>query len=275
MSGDATATASVAPQHTLPELVAATSATLARIAADFSPAVFASSLAAEDMVLTDLILKAKLPIGIFTLETGRLHAETLGMLDRIRETYGHDVTPYRPDTAAVEDYVKTNGLNAFYDSVEMRKECCRIRKVDPLNRALAGNRAWVTGQRRAQSTTRAGLDVQEDDAAHGMIKFNPLADWSEADVWAYIRANAVPYNPLHDKGYPSIGCEPCTRAIQPGEDVRAGRWWWENPESKECGLHVVDGKLIRIKPATASTAPSNPPPDPVVDNVAPSSSNPV
>ncbi len=246
----------------LPALVAATQATLARIAADFSPAVFASSLAAEDMVLTDLILKAKLPIGIFTLETGRLHAETLGMLDRIRDTYGYDVMPYRPDPAAVEAYVAANGLNAFYDSVEMRKACCGIRKVEPLDRALAGKRAWVTGQRRAQSTTRAGLDVQEDDAAHGMLKFNPLADWSEADVWEYIRANAVPYNPLHDRGYPSIGCEPCTRAIQPGEDVRAGRWWWENPESKECGLHVVDGKLIRIK-----SAASHPAPDPVVEPI--------
>ena len=238
MSGD-TATAAVTPAQSLPELVAATSATLARIAADFSPAVFASSLAAEDMVLTDLILKAKLPIGIFTLETGRLHAETLGMLDRIKQTYGYDVTPYRPEPAAVDAYVAQNGLNAFYDSVEMRKACCGIRKVEPLNRALAGNRAWVTGQRRAQSTTRAGLDVQESDAAHGRLKFNPLADWSEADVWDYIRANDVPYNPLHDKGYPSIGCEPCTRAIQPGEDVRAGRWWWENPDSKECGLHPV------------------------------------
>ncbi|MES2538517.1 MAG: phosphoadenylyl-sulfate reductase [Pseudomonadota bacterium] len=235
-------------------LVAATQATLNRIASDFSPAVFASSLAAEDMVLTDLILRAKLPIGIFTLETGRLHAETVGMLDRIRETYGYDVTPFRPDTAAVDAYVQQNGLNAFYDSVEMRKECCRIRKVDPLNRALAGNKAWVTGQRRAQSTTRAGLDIQENDEAHGMTKFNPLADWSEEDVWFYIRTNNVPYNPLHDQGFPSIGCEPCTRAIQPGEDVRAGRWWWENPESKECGLHVVDGKLIRIKPETQPTA---------------------
>ena len=228
-------------------LVAATRATLERIAADFTPAVFASSLAAEDMVLTDLILRAKLPIRIFTLETGRLHKETLGMLERIREVYGYEVEPYRPDTAAVDAYVQQNGLNAFYDSVEMRKECCRIRKVDPLNRALAGQRAWITGQRRAQSATRVELHVQEDDAAHGMAKFNPLADWSEEDVWHYIRSNDVPYNPLHDRGYPSIGCEPCTRAIQPGEDVRAGRWWWENPESKECGLHVVDGKLIRIK----------------------------
>jgi phosphoadenosine phosphosulfate reductase len=236
-------------------LVAATRATLARIAGDFSPAVFASSLAAEDMVLTDMILRDKLPIRIFTLETGRLHTETVGMLDRIRQTYGYEVTPYRPEPAAVESYVRQNGLNAFYDSVEMRKECCRIRKVEPLNRALAGNNAWVTGQRRAQSATRTALDVQEQDDAHGMTKFNPLADWSEQDVWHYIRANNVPYNPLHDKGYPSIGCEPCTRAVQPGEDIRAGRWWWENPESKECGLHVVDGKLIRIKPA-AQPAPA-------------------
>jgi phosphoadenosine phosphosulfate reductase len=228
-------------------LVAATRATLDRIASDFTPAVFASSLAAEDMVLTDLILRAKLPIRIFTLETGRLHKETLGMLDRFHEVYGYNVEAYRPDAAAVDAYVRQNGLNAFYDSVEMRKECCRIRKVDPLNRALAGQRAWITGQRRAQSATRTELGVQEDDAAHGMAKFNPLADWSEEDVWHYIRSNDVPYNPLHDRGYPSIGCEPCTRAIQPGEDVRAGRWWWENPESKECGLHVVDGKLIRIK----------------------------
>jgi phosphoadenosine phosphosulfate reductase len=228
-------------------LVAATRATLERIAADFTPAVFTSSLAAEDMVLTDLILRAKLPIGIFTLETGRLHAETLGMLDRIREVYGYEVEAYRPDTAAVDAYVQQNGLNAFYDSVDMRKECCRIRKVDPLNRALAGNKAWVTGQRRAQSATRAELHVQEEDVAHGMVKFNPLADWSEEDVWHYIRSNNVPYNPLHDRGYPSIGCEPCTRAIAPGEDVRAGRWWGVNPESNECGLHVVDGKLIRIK----------------------------
>lgn len=228
-------------------LVGNTQATLKRIAADFSPAVFASSLAAEDMVLTDIILRAKLPIGVFTLETGRLHKETLGMLDRIKETYGYDVKQYKPEPAAVDAYVQQNGLNAFYDSVEMRKECCRIRKVEPLNRALAGNKAWITGQRRAQSTTRAELAVQEDDPAHGMTKFNPLADWSEEDVWNYIRSNNIPYNPLHDKGYPSIGCEPCTRAIQPGEDIRAGRWWWENPESKECGLHVVDGKLVRIK----------------------------
>ncbi|MGK5049427.1 phosphoadenylyl-sulfate reductase [Janthinobacterium sp. GB4P2] len=235
----------------LTSLIDATEQTLTRIAADFSPAVFASSLAAEDMVLTDMILKAKLPIGIFSLETGRLHQETLAVLDKVKARYDHDITLYRPQPEAVAAYVEQNGLNAFYNSVEMRRECCRIRKVEPLGRALAGNKAWVTGQRRAQSTTRAELHVQEDDAAHAMTKFNPLADWSEEDVWAYIRANNVPYNALHDQGYPSIGCEPCTRAVQPGEDVRAGRWWWENPDSKECGLHMVDGKLIRIKSVAA------------------------
>jgi phosphoadenosine phosphosulfate reductase len=224
---------------------------LERIARDFSPAVFASSLAAEDMVLTDLILKAGLPIGIFSLETGRLHKETLEVLDKVKAHYDYDIALYRPQPELVDAYVAQNGLNAFYDSVEMRKECCRVRKVEPLGRALAGKQAWITGQRRAQSTTRAELAVQEDDTAHGMAKFNPLADWSEQDVWQYIRDNKVPYNSLHERGYPSIGCEPCTRAIQPGEDVRAGRWWWENPESKECGLHLVDGKLIRIKSVAA------------------------
>nr|WP_315469329.1 phosphoadenylyl-sulfate reductase [uncultured Undibacterium sp.] len=227
--------------------LATTVSILEKIATEFSPAVFASSLAAEDMVLTDLILRHKLNILIFSLETGRLHKETLSMLDRIKETYDYEVELYKPETDAVNSYVQQHGLNAFYDSVEMRKECCRIRKVEPLNRALSGNKAWITGQRRAQSATRAELAVQEDDVAHAMQKFNPLTDWSEDDVWHYIRSNNVPYNALHDKGYPSIGCEPCTRAVQPGEDVRAGRWWWENPESKECGLHVVDGKLIRIK----------------------------
>jgi phosphoadenosine phosphosulfate reductase len=227
--------------------LATTVSILEKIATEFSPAVFASSLAAEDMVLTDLILRHKLNILVFSLETGRLHKETLSMLDRIKETYGYDVKLYKPENDVVDNYVQQHGLNAFYDSVEMRKECCRIRKVEPLNRALSGNKAWITGQRRSQSATRAELAVQEDDVAHAMQKFNPLTDWSEDDVWHYIRSNNVPYNPLHDKGYPSIGCEPCTRAIQPGEDVRAGRWWWENPESKECGLHVVDGKLVRIK----------------------------
>lgn len=232
-------------------LVAATSGTLDRIARDFTPAVCASSLAAEDMVLTDLILKAGLPIGIFSLDTGRLHPETLAVLGAVKARYGYDIELYHPNAQAVDNYVAVNGLNAFYDSVDMRRECCRIRKVEPLGRALAGKKAWITGQRRAQSSTRADLSVEEDDPAHGMTKFNPLADWSEQDVWDYIRANDVPYNALHDQGFPSIGCAPCTRAVQPGEDVRAGRWWWENPDSKECGLHMVDGKLIRIKSVAA------------------------
>lgn len=233
-------------------VLAQTKQILADVAADASPAVFASSLAAEDMVLTDLILSTGLPIGIFTLDTGRLHAETLGMLDRIHERYGYEVQVYRPQQSAVDAYVNQHGKNAFYESVDLRKACCGIRKVEPLKRALADKAAWITGQRRAQSSTRADLAVRENDAAHGMFKFNPLADWTEEEVWHYIRSNQVPYNPLHDKGYPSIGCEPCTRAIQPGEDVRAGRWWWEDADSKECGLHLVDGKLIRIKNVTQS-----------------------
>ena len=246
----ATVSDTLAAGHTLTELVTMTSATLARVARDFSPAVFASSLAAEDMVLTDLILKANLPIGIFSLETGRLNQETLDVIGKVKAHYGYDIALFYPDPAAVEQYVTQNGLNAFYDSVEMRRACCGIRKVEPLGRALAGKQAWVTGQRRAQSSTRAELAVQELDTAHGMTKFNPLADWREQDVWDYIRLNNVPYNALHDQGFPSIGCAPCTRAVQPGEDIRAGRWWWENPDSKECGLHLVDGKLIRIKSAS-------------------------
>jgi phosphoadenosine phosphosulfate reductase len=227
-------------------------ATLERIAADFSPAVFASSLAAEDMVLTDLILKAGLPIGIFSLETGRLHPETLAVLDKVKAKLRLRHRPVQAaDRRRSTPTWPQNGLNAFYDSVEMRRECCRIRKVEPLGRALAGNKAWVTGQRRAQSTTRAELAVQEDDAGARHDQVQSAGRLVGEDVWNYIRDNDVPYNALHDQGFPSIGCAPCTRAVQPGEDVRAGRWWWENPDSKECGLHMVDGKLIRIKSVAA------------------------
>ncbi len=229
--------------------LAATQAILARIAHELTPAVFATSLAAEDMVLTDLILRAGLPIGIFTLETGRLPPQTLDMLDKIKQHYGFEVELYFPNPVAVADYVGQNGLDGFFESVDLRKQCCQIRKVEPLGRALVGKRAWITGQRRSQSSTRSNLDVEEHDAIHGLVKFNPLADWSEQDVWHYLHRQKVPYNALHDAGYPSIGCAPCTRAVQPGEDIRAGRWWWENPENKECGLHVVDGKLIRINKA--------------------------
>lgn len=201
-------------------------------------AALASSLAAEDMVLTHAIYGTGLDLEVFTLDTGRLHAETLGVLDAVRERYGREVTVYRPEAGAVERHVAEHGAYAFYESVELRKACCQIRKVEPLKRALAGRGAWITGQRRAQSTTRGELHLEEHDPTFGLYKFNPLAEWSEADVWGVIRALGIPYNPLHDQGYPSIGCEPCTRAIRPGEDLRAGRWWWESSDSKECGLHA-------------------------------------
>lgn len=212
---------------------------LAKIAAEYSPAVFANSLGAEDMVITDLIAKGGHAIEIFSLDTGRLPAETYTLLQKTGETYpAAPVKIYFPNTAATEQFVNQHGINAFYNSIEMRKECCRIRKIEPLQRVLAGKKAWVTGLRRQQATTRTDLAEQEYDRDNGLEKFNPLIDWTEKEVWEYVRGNNVPYNELHDRHYPSIGCAPCTRAISMGEDVRAGRWWWENPETKECGLHV-------------------------------------
>lgn len=213
-------------------------ARLADIRRRYPDAALASSLAAEDMVLTHAIYSSDLDLEVFTLDTGRLHAETLGVLDAVRERYGREVTVYRPVRAAVDEHVAAHGAHAFYESVELRKACCQIRKVEPLKRALAGRGAWITGQRRAQSTTRGELLLEEDDKTFGLYKFNPLAEWSEDDIWSAIRTLGIPYNPLHDQGYPSIGCEPCTRAIRPGEDLRAGRWWWESSDSKECGLHA-------------------------------------
>ena len=198
---------------------------------------FANSFGAEDMVLTDLILRERLPIEIFSLDTGRLPAETYTLIADVEQRYGTRLKLYFPQSDAVEGFVRTHGINAFYDSVELRKACCSVRKVEPLRRALTGKKAWITGLRAAQSTTRTGLPTREFDAGNGLVKLNPLSDWSETEVWAYIRMHEVPYNALHDQFYPSIGCAPCTRAIAVGEDVRAGRWWWENPETKECGLH--------------------------------------
>ncbi|HVY04465.1 MAG TPA: phosphoadenylyl-sulfate reductase [Burkholderiales bacterium] len=208
------------------------------IVAEFGRVAFASSFGAEDMVVADAVFTAKLPISIFTLDTGRLPKETLDLIERTRIRYVAGIEIFRPDDAAVAAYVSAHGANAFYESVELRKSCCGIRKVEPLRRALAGRDAWVTGLRRAQAATRTELPLREFDAAHGLVKFNPLADWTEAQVWEYIRARQVPYNALHDRGYPSIGCEPCTRAVKPGEDIRAGRWWWESRDNKECGIHV-------------------------------------
>ncbi len=214
-------------------------ALLAQIAARHPSVKLASSLAAEDMVLTHAILSNAHAIGIFSLNTGRLHAETVGMIDRVRERYGYEIEQFLPQQDAVDAYVADHGLNAFYESVELRKACCHIRKVEPLNRALADVNAWVTGQRREQSVTRAELHEEEQDEARGIAKYNPLADWTESDVWTYLKAFDVPVNPLHARGYPSIGCEPCTRAVRPGEDSRAGRWWWESRDTKECGLHIA------------------------------------
>ena len=189
------------------------------------------------MVLTDLIAKHALPIAIFTLDTGRLPGETYALIDRVREHYGLPIEVHYPDAQTLEAYVHANGVNGFYRSIELRQRCCAIRKAAPLARALDGRGAWITGQRRAQSVTRSDLAVEEFDAQHNLPKFNPLAAWTEDDVWSYLRANDVPTNPLHTRGYPSIGCAPCTRAIEPGEDIRAGRWWWEHPGHRECGLH--------------------------------------
>ena len=201
---------------------------------------FANSFGAEDMVLTDLILSNELPITVFSLDTGRQPAETYTLIGEVERRYGKKLEIYFPDAGAVETYVRQHGINAFYDSVTLRKACCGVRKMEPLRRALAGRKAWITGLRAAQSVTRAGLPVRETDTANGLEKLNPLSDWSETEVWAYIRLAELPYNALHDQFYPSIGCAPCTRAIALGEDVRAGRWWWENPETKECGLHVKE-----------------------------------
>ena len=211
---------------------------LRRVAADYRPAALANSLSAEDMVLTDLIAREKLDIGNFSLDTGRLPPETYDLMAEIRKHYGLTLLVYYPRHDALEAYVREHGINAFYESVELRKACCHVRKVEPLQRALAGKKAWITGMRAQQSATRQDLPAQAFDEANGLEKFNPLADWTEKEVWAYLKLNDVPYNALHDKHYPSIGCAPCTRAITVGEDIRAGRWWWEQPESKECGLHI-------------------------------------
>jgi len=199
--------------------------------------VQATSLGAEDMVITDLIARHALSIAIGTLDTGMLHAETIGLIQRIETRYGLAVEVYGPRNQDVLRFVGTHGERAMFDSVELRKSCCAIRKLEPLSRMLKERSAWVTGLRRDQSTTRGTVALSEPDEA-GRTKFNPLADWSWADVWHYIAANEVPYNALHDQYYPSIGCAPCTRAIAAGEDFRAGRWWWEDENAKECGLHV-------------------------------------
>ena len=200
--------------------------------------VFSTSLGYEDQVITDLICQNDIPIRIFTLDTGRLFPETYSVWKKTNDRYGIKIETYFPKQEAVENLLNEKGPFSFYDSVDNRKECCFIRKVEPLNRALAGNKIWVTGIRAEQSANRQSMPQLERDEAHQLVKFHPLMDWSFNHVQEYIRANNVPYNPLHDRGFVSIGCQPCTRAIREGEDFRAGRWWWEDNSKKECGLHA-------------------------------------
>jgi len=219
------------------KLARTTAALQAAAAAHAGRIVLATSLGAEDMVLTELIARHALPITLATLDTGWLHDETLALIPRIEQRYGLRVERFAPVQEAVVQFVRRHGERAMVDSIELRKACCGVRKLEPLGRLLDGQAAWITGLRREQSTTRAEVPLRETES-NGRVKFNPLADWTWGDVWHHIAAHDVPYNELHDRFYPSIGCAPCTRAISLGEDFRAGRWWWEDEGAKECGLHV-------------------------------------
>jgi phosphoadenosine phosphosulfate reductase len=222
-----------------------TRALLVRAATEFAPLKQASSLGAEDVVITHLIANLALDIPVFVLDTGMLHPQTLELLERTKANPRLRIHVYQPVQEAVIEFVAREGTEPMYKSVALRKACCHLRKVEPLERALAGQRAWITGLRREQSNARA--EVPLVDSTEERIKLNPLADWSWGDVWHYIGANAVDYNPLHDAFFPSIGCAPCTRAIALGEDFRAGRWWWEDEAAKECGLHVQAETVIPAK----------------------------
>ena len=198
---------------------------------------FGSSLGAEDQVILDMMTKCCKDFTVFTLDTGRLFPETYDLMDKTNKKYGLTIKVHFPDSEQVEKMVNTKGINLFYDSIENRKECCYLRKIEPLKKALPGNDIWITGLRKDQSLNRFYTKLVEWDEKFRIVKVNPLLKWTEKQVWAYIKENDVPYNVLHDKGFPSIGCQPCTRAVEPGEDSRAGRWWWESAEHNECGLH--------------------------------------
>ncbi len=208
-----------------------------------SRVALAVSFGAEDQVLTDLLVRSGRPVRFFTLDTGRQFEETYRTMERTIERYGIRFEVFAPNSAELEKLIAERGPNLFYSGVDDRKACCRVRKLNPLGRALAGLDAWVCGLRRDQSVTRNRVEAISWDAEHGLHKICPLFDWAEEDVWSYIRVRGVPYNPLHDNGFKSIGCAPCTRATQPGEDIRAGRWWWESPEHKECGLHAPAARI--------------------------------
>lgn len=205
----------------------------------------ASSFSIEDQVITDMLLKLDKHAQIFTLDTGRLPQSTYDVVELTRRKYGVSIEMLTPDSKHLEKMLKKNGPNLFFESVEKRKQCCHIRKVEPLKKKLSTLKVWITGLRREQSVNRSDVKFIEWDEVFGLIKINPLADWEEIDVWDYIKANRVPYNKLYDCGYSSIGCAPCSRPIKKGDDVRAGRWWWESTEKKECGLHIKDGELVR------------------------------
>ena len=234
------------------EKLAETQALLQRAAKEFSPVTQASSLGAEDVVITHLINSLQLHIPVFVLETGALHYETLALLERTQAHSQSDIHVYRPEHSSVLQFIRKEGQDAIFKSMEQRKACCHIRKMEPLSRALKGQRAWITGLRKEQSQARAevplidfseeakGSDADNKSPSRGLVKFNPLANWTWGDVWHYIALNKVDYNPLHNAFFPSIGCAPCTRAISLGEDFRAGRWWWEEETAKECGLHVKE-----------------------------------
>jgi len=234
------------------EKLAETQALLQRAAKEFSPVTQASSLGAEDVVITHLINSLQLRIPVFVLETGALHHETLALLERTQANSQSDIHVYRPEQLSVLHFIRKAGQDAIFKSMQQRKVCCHIRKMEPLSRALKGQRAWITGLRKEQSHARAdvplidtseeakGTDANNSSPSRGLVKFNPLANWTWGDVWHYIAINKVDYNPLHDAFFPSIGCAPCTRAISLGEDFRAGRWWWEEETAKECGLHVKE-----------------------------------
>jgi phosphoadenosine phosphosulfate reductase len=222
---------------------------LRAIAARHPRAVLASSFGAEDMVLLDLVARDGLGFRVVTLDTGRLPQETHDLIDRARDRYRLPIEIAYPEAGAVAAFAREHGTNAFYRGVALRERCCAMRKTEPLRRALASADAWITGLRREQGVTRAAIEPEEFDGRHGIPKFNPLVDWTGTDVWSYLRAQDVPWNALHDRGFPSIGCAPCTRAVGPGEDVRAGRWWWEDAEHKECGLHRRP--VIRVVQATS------------------------
>jgi phosphoadenosine phosphosulfate reductase len=228
------------PSANFAEKLAATQAQLKAAATELLPLKQASSLGAEDVVITHLINHLALDIPVFVLETGALHSETLALLERLQANSRASIQVYKPQHEAVIAFVKSPGQQAIFETMANRKACCGIRKLEPLGRALQGQKAWVTGLRREQSQARAEVSAQEADVTNGVAitKLNPLVDWTWGDVWHYIASNNVDYNPLHDQFFPSIGCAPCTRAISLGEDFRAGRWWWEDENAKECGLHV-------------------------------------